>query len=339
MQRPNPQRPQSQSRPCPDCSSEASVSRREFVQRTGAAALAAGAFSLTGRLPGAFAAPTSSSPAETNVQQLFQLLTPEQRKEVCFPFNDERRSRINANWHVAEHRIQSDFYTPDQKRLIAEIFRGVTSEEGHERFLKQMEYDDGGFEAYSMAIFGEPGTGKFEWALTGRHLTIRADGDSVEGAAFGGPIIYGHGDEEPEYNIFYYQTKQANEVFKALDAPQAKQALLEKAPQETAVQLQGESGKFRGLKVSELSGDQKELVSNVIRVLLAPYRNEDAEEAMAIMEQGGGLDSLHMAFYKEEDLNNDQEWDIWRIEGPTFVSHFRGAPHVHAYLNIGTRKA
>ena len=37
------------------------------------------------------------------------------------------------------------------------------------------------------------------------------------------------------------------------------------------------------------------------------------------------------------DLKNDKVWDIWRIEGPTFVSHFRGAPHVHAYINVGLK--
>ena len=28
---------------------------------------------------------------------------------------------------------------------------------------------------------------------------------------------------------------------------------------------------------------------------------------------------------------------IWRLEGPTLVWHFRGAPHVHAYVNIGAK--
>ena len=37
--------------------------------------------------------------------------------------------------------------------------------------------------------------GKFQWMLTGRHTTMRADGDSVDKAAFGGPIVYGHGEE------------------------------------------------------------------------------------------------------------------------------------------------
>ena len=44
----------------------------------------------------------------------------------------------------------------------------------------------------SVAIFGEPGSGKFQFVLTGRHCTRRCDGDSVEGAAFGGPLFYGH---------------------------------------------------------------------------------------------------------------------------------------------------
>ena len=59
--------------------------------------------------------------------------------------------------------------------------------------MKQMDDDAGGFDAYHVAVFGEPGTDKpFEWVLTGRHDTLRADGNSVEGAAFGGPIFYGH---------------------------------------------------------------------------------------------------------------------------------------------------
>ena len=60
---------------------------------------------------------------------------------------------------------------------------------------------------------------------------------------------------------------------------------------------------------------------------------------MAILKQGGGLDQLRMAFYREGDLKGDQIWDIWRVEGPSFAWHFRGAPHVHAYINIGIKSA
>src|SRR5258707_9397246 len=110
--------------------------------------------------------------------------------------------------------------------------------------MKQMDHDSGGIGSYSVAMFGEPGGSVFEWELTGRHLTLRADGNTVDKAAFGGPIIYGHGEEDPKENLFLYQTKQVNEVFKALDANQAKQALIEKAPKEDAVALQGDGGQF-----------------------------------------------------------------------------------------------
>ena len=74
-----------------------------------------------------------------------------------------------------------------------------------------------------------------------------------------------------------------------------------------------------------------------MKVILAPYREDDVKEAVAILKDGGGLDGLHMAFYKTDDIGDDHEWDIWRLEGPTFVWHFRGAPHVHAYVNIGKK--
>lgn len=321
---------------CPDCLPE--INRRDFVQQLGAAAFAAGTVSLAPLLPRALAAPTRSSQAETVVQKLHETLSAEQRKIICLPFNHVSRTKINANWHITQHTIGSDFYTKEQQALAHEIFRGLTSEEGHKQFMKHMEFDDGGLQAYSMALFGDPKSGQFEWVLTGRHATIRADGDSVAGAAFGGPIVYGHGEEDIKDNVFYYQTLKANEVFKALDPKQAERALITQAPPtETAVELQGTTGKFPGLKVADLTADQKKLVESVVKVLLAPYREEDGKEAMELIQKAGGMDALSMAFYKQQDLNNDSIWDIWRIEGPTFVSHFRGAPHVHAYLNIGMK--
>jgi len=27
-------------------------------------------------------------------------------------------------------------------------------------------------------------------------------------------------------------------------------------------------------------------------------------------------------------------WDVWQLESPTMVWYFRGAPHVHVWVNI-----
>lgn len=320
---------------CPDCES---FDRRSFLKTAGAAAVAGVAMPMLVGQAGLFAAPTAKSTAETAVGRFFAALSAEQKKTICFPFEHELRQKINANWHITKPKVGSDFFNKDQQAVISEIIRGVTSEEGYERLKKQMDEDAGGLDEFSVAMFGEPG-GACEWELTGRHLTLRADGNSVDKAAFGGPIIYGHGEETPKDNIYHYQTKQVNEVFKALDANQAKIALVEKAPGEAAVTLQGDKGTFPGIGVGQLSADQKQLVTKTIQMLLSPYRQEDVDEVMEIVKAAGGLDKLHMAFYQQGDLGNDKVWDIWRVEGPSFVWHFRGAPHVHAYINIGMAKS
>ena len=61
-----------------------------------------------------------------------------------------------------------------------------------------------------------------------------------------------------------------------------------------------------------------------------------------MVKAGDGLDKLCLSFYKTDtdgdpDLGEDSEWEVWRVEGPTFVWHFRGAPHVHTHVNITTK--
>ncbi len=307
---------------CRDCHD---VDRRGFMQTVGGTILATAAAPALFDPRFAHAAPTAQSTAETAVGRFYDSLTAEQKQKICLPFEHPLRTRISANWHITEPVVGDDFYSKQQRAMVDEIVEAVTSQEGYNRLLKQMDDDDGGLQNYSVAVFGEPGSGRFEWELTGRHLTLRADGNTVDKAAFGGPIVYGHGEEDDvNKNLFHYQTQRANEVFQALDAKQAEVALLKEAPAEAAVLLQGKQGKFPGIPVSELSDDQKELVQATLKSLLDPYRKEDVDEAYHVIRDSGGLDALCMAFYQEGDLGSDEEWDIWRIEGPGMVWHFRG---------------
>jgi len=321
---------------CTDC--DESISRRDFVRVIGTAAAAAGAMPLLAAPHTAHAAPTPESKAETTVKEFYETLSDEQKQAVCFGFDHQKRKTLNPNWRITEKKIGSAFYSDAQRELIDKIVKEVSSEDGYGRFKRQMQEDARGFGNYAVAVFGQPGSGNFQWVLTGRHLTLRADGDSVKNMAFGGPIVYGHGKSNPEQNLFYYLTKQANEVFSALDTKQRKSALLPKAPPEGRVPIQGDKARFPGIAVGDMSTDQQELVEQSIKVILAPYRQEDVDEALAILKSGGGLEKLHLAFYQQGDIKADKGWDIWRVEGPSFVWHFRGAPHVHTYVNIGLKR-
>jgi hypothetical protein len=336
---------------CPDCDVEDGfeVNRRAFLKTVGATATAAAATSLPlWAVPRVHAAATPKSPAETAVKALYEALTPEQRKDICFPWDhtDKRgllRTHVSNNWQITNHAISSDFYTAKQRDIIHDIFRGVINPEWYTKFLKQLKDDTGGRpwgEQQSIAIFGTPGEGQFEWVMTGRHMTLRADGHSQDHVAFGGPIFYGHAasgfNEKVHHpgNVFWHEAVMANRVYQTLEKPQQEKALLEKLPRESAVAFRGKKGNFPGIAVAELAEEQKKELQKVLLALVQPFRKEDRQEALACLKRQGGLDGCHLAFYKEGDIGNDGEWDNWRLEGPAFVWYFRGYPHVHVWVNV-----
>ncbi len=323
------------SSPCCD-----GFSRRDFLKTTlgGAAAISAGGLVLPNSATAA-----AGSNSETLVTTLFKSLSDEQRKGVCLPFDHALRSKVDANWMIGDPL--SKVFKPDQQAMIREIFLSLHSPEYAQKVMKQVLHDSGedGFEGgSSIALFGEPGTGKFEFVLTGRHCTRRCDGDSVEGAAFGGPIFYGHAaegfNEKADHpgNVYWFQAKRANEVFAMLDGKQRSIALLGDARPEKGndtVKLTGKSEGLPGIGVGDLSSDQKEHVRKVMADVLAPFRTEDAAEAMKCINDAG-FDKLHLAFYKNHDIGNDGVWDVWQIEGPNMIWYFRGKPHVHVWASV-----
>jgi hypothetical protein len=327
-------------RVCPDCGEEV-VSRREFIKVVGVAAAAASVGGLELLAPKTAAARGAKEKAELLIKPLYESLTAEQKKTVLLPWTDRRRTMVGNNWKVVEPTIGKTF-NGEQKELIKEIFKGVTSKEGWEKFQKQMKDDYGGFENYHVAIFADEEGKKLEWMLTGRHLTIRADGGQEVNLAFGGPIFYGHAvefDEKPDHpgNVWWHQARLANKVYNALDGKQQAKALItDGSPTDTAdsIRIKGTNGNFKGLAVDELSKDQKALMEQVMRSLLEPYRKSDVDEVMKCIAENGGLDKVHVQFFKDEDIGSDGIWDRWRLEGPSFVWYFRGSPHVHTWINI-----
>lgn len=317
------------------------ASRRQFLKTVGAGAALASA----GMVPSvASASAANKQEPEALVKTLFNSLNENQRKDICFDWNykDEKRgllrTRTANNWQITDHNVTGDFYTSDQQEIIRAIFQGLIAPDWHKKYDQQMEDDCGGWGDQSIAIFGEPGDGKFELVLTGRHMTLRCDGDSADHVAFGGPIFYGHAPEDEETqehdgNVFWEQAVTANKVFEMLDGKQRKMAKVAKTPREQNVAFRGKQ-ELAGIPVGELSSDQKEQVQKTLQSLLAMFRHSDQAEAKACLKTQGGLDACSLAFYTDNDIGDDGVWDNWRLEGPSFVWHYRGAPHVHVWVNL-----
>jgi hypothetical protein len=300
-------------------------------------------------VPRAEAQPGPKSSSETAVKAFYESLTEQQKQAICFPWEHQDKGRgllrthVSNNWQITKPTIDSPFYTKEQRGILFDIFKGLFQPEWQVKLQKQLKDDSGGKPwgaAQSVAVFGKPGEAKFEFVMTGRHMTVRADGNSENHVALGGPIFHGHAaesfNEKPNHpgNVFWHQALEANKVYQMLDGKQQKLALVEKSPHEAAVDFHGPTGTLPGIPCTEMTSDQLDALKKVLRLLIEPYRQEDRDEIMACLERQGGLKKCALAFFKDGDVGEDGVWDNWRLEGPSFVWYFRGDPHVHIWINV-----
>ncbi len=334
-------------RACPECGDKVAaepVDRRDFLR-----ALGGGAATLTGMtalagMPAAWGqedkpAAKSDKTAEELIKELFAGLTEEQKRTVVAPFDNPGRLRI---YNRALGKSIGESYTKPQQELVGRILRSICSdEEGFRRISREGTWDGSrSFEACGANIFGNPTNGKYTWVFSGHHLTLRCDGNTEEGPAFGGPLYYGHSPNgySPK-NVFNYQTKSVLSVFEALSEAQAKQAVVRGTPGEGAasIRLRPASAAKPGIPGRDLTKDQKVLVEKVMRDVLSPYRKQDADEVMQVIKAGGGLEQVHLAFYQDDGADTLEKWHFWRLEGPGFVWNYRVLPHVHTFVNITSK--
>jgi hypothetical protein len=259
---------------CPDCDHPSiEFDRRRFIKVASATA------AVTALPTFARAAESDKATPETLVKKLYDSLSESQRKEVAFAWDhqDQKlgllRTRVSNNWQITKPEIRSDYYTKDQQEICRAIYEGLFQPEWVKQIDKQLQDDTEQKpwgSAQSIALFGKPGE-KFEMVMTGRHLTVRVDGNSIDSMAFGGPVFHGHqatktsGLNEKEGhpgNIWWPQALQANKVFEMLDGKQREKALVAQLPAEQAVAFRGKDGKFPGIAVSDLTADQKSHLQN-----------------------------------------------------------------------------
>ncbi|MBX9583991.1 MAG: DUF3500 domain-containing protein [Gemmataceae bacterium] len=332
---------------CPECEAgpvaPPVLDRRLFLRAVGTSAVALAAGRLT---PAARARAEAARQAEAMVRELVAGLSADQRKKLVLPWDHKQANgtptRLGMyNAPVGDSVIHKE-YTKPQAELLAKLFRSLCNgDDGYRRLSRGGDFDDSGaFDNIGCLVFGDPKGDKYSLVFAGHHLTLRCDGDSEDGAAFGGPLYYGHSPNGySDKNVFAYQTKSVRTLFDALDAKQRKAAVLTGSPGEQAasVQFRKPSEATPGLPIGDMTADQKELVEKVMRDLVSPYRKEDGDEVMEVIKANGGMGKISLAYYQDPKPTDNQPWHFWRLEGPGFVWNFRVLPHVHTYVNVSTR--
>jgi hypothetical protein len=340
---------------CPECDTLApaddGLSRRRFMKAVGGTAVTlAGLQAIPQAVSVAPAfpppAPATAKPAEALVRELFSGMTEAQRRDAVFSWNhgqtaDQPATRLRF-YNASMGRTIGQVYTPAQRELIERILRSISSgDDGMEKLTRGGTFDGShSLQNCGAHIFGDPsGNQQFCWLFSGHHITVRCDGNSEPDAAFGGPMYYGHSpDGYSQRNIFYYQTRSVRGLFDALNGNQQQRAVLNGTPHELLPSVQFRDNGYPGLPIGEMTADQRALVQTVMRDVLSPFRREDADEVMDLIRRNGGMERIHIAFYRDPGSNGNERWHFWRLEGPGFVWNYRILPHVHTYVNIALRQ-
>lgn len=319
-------------RACPECGETESMGRRGFLRTAGAAAAVLA-------LPGlAWGRTRETKTAEELIQELYSGLDADQKKDVVLPIDASQRLKV---FNAALGKKIGEAYTKPQQELLGRILQSLSSgEDGMRQISRGGTWDASkAFENCGANLFGDL-AGKYTWVFTGHHLTLRCDGNTEEGAAFGGPMYYGHSPNGySERNLFHYQTKSAMAVFESLTKEERESAKLWDSPGEglESVQFRCTCDSTPGVAYKNLGKETKALVEKVLRDLLAPYRKEDADRALEVIKRTGGMEAMVMGFFAGPEADAKHPWSFWRVEGPGFVWNFRVLPHVHTFVNVSSK--
>ncbi|MDR3403312.1 MAG: DUF3500 domain-containing protein [Chthoniobacter sp.] len=331
---------------CAGASPISAVDRRRFFRLVGGAAVG----SLASRfLPGdAMAAPLrpdnhQAKASEELVREYYASLNPYQRQQLVFPWNYTGAGTTPARlgvYNTAIGKAIGETLTKAQRELIERLMMSMSSgDDGWRKITRNGGWDtNDGILSCGAYIFGDPeGDRKYSFLFTGHHLTMRCDGNSEPNTAFGGPIFYGHiVNGYSQRNVFNEQTLKVMSVYEALNADQQKHAVVDGRPpgRDDTVFFPTQGKDLPGISGSDLSADQKGLIEGVLKDVLSPYREEDVAEVMDIVRANGGMEKIHLAFYRDTETNEKEPWSYWRLEGPGFVWNFRVLPHVHTYVSV-----
>jgi uncharacterized protein DUF3500/5'-nucleotidase-like protein len=257
---------------------------------------------------------------------------------ACVAYDHPMRQYHNRGVKGGGAPIGSEIFDWEQRRLLTDLLHAGLSEQGRERVPNEFFLRFGGVQHMKVLLCGEPESPPYQLILTGPHLNLRLGGASKEGAAFGGPQVYGdqrgNGHVGLPGNLWRFQLDLARRLFETLDEGRRRVALLPTAPVQTEIQLQGKGGALPGIPVAELAPGQKALARNLVDAILSTYPPSDVAFANECLAANGGLDGLCLAYYRDGELDASGLYQIFRLEGPAAVFHFRGAPHVHAFVNV-----
>ena len=276
-------------------------------------------------------------------------LTPEQRAQATFPFQDDER----LNWHfIPKERKGLPLLdmSPPQKALAHGLLSAGLSQQGYikavtimslEDVLRILENADPNYrnpQKYYFTVFGTPSdTGTWGYRVEGHHLSQNFT--VVNGKVAGTPSFFGANPAEvregPRTGLRTLAAEEdlARDLLESLTPEQKKVAIVTTEAYKdiltSAARKAALEGQPSGLSAAKMTRKQFEL----LETLLSDYANNVPEQlAQARMEQikkaGTGV------FFAWAGVEQRGGPHYYRIQAPAFLIEYdntqNGANHIHS---------
>ncbi|MBC7568790.1 MAG: DUF3500 domain-containing protein [Spirosoma sp.] len=303
-----------------------------------------------------------------------QTLSPEQQRQVTYPLADEER--YNWHYVPRERKgLSMRNMTETQRQAAMTLLKTGLSQQGYERATGIMDmenvlrvidnrppndtYRDP--TNYSFTIFGNPAAQEpWSWRVEGHHLSLhflsRTGKVLAQTPTFFGinPAVLAFDStmadkrmQNPRIKdlpqkgkrLFERETDLAFDLLKSLNADQRKQVIVDAVAYPeivTANKRKASIERMDGLKLADMTKEQRAMFMELLQVYLKNYRITLAKQQMDKLEQAG-LDNLRFAWAGDltPELSVGKGW-YYRIHGPTILIEYdntqTNANHIHTVV-------
>ncbi|WP_254448766.1 DUF3500 domain-containing protein [Spirosoma rhododendri] len=301
---------------------------------------------------------------QEEAEALLRLLTPAQRQQTVFRFDDEER----FDWHYIPRErkgLPLRAMNAQQQQAARKLLQRCLSQDGYrkaeeimalENVLRAIEnrpsndtYRDP--DQYAFSIFGDPsGKDPWSWRIDGHHLSMQfliVTGPDGAGRVLAQtPIFFGSNPavvraDVPQKGkqVLKDETARAFELLASLDSAQVRRATLAAVAYPDIVtgnRRKLSLERMDGLRLGDMNGHQRDLFMQLVQVYLNRYRVTLASQQLDKLTKAG-LDELRFAWAGDltPTLGAGKGW-YYRIHGPTVLIEYdntqTNANHIHTVV-------
>lgn len=303
-----------------------------------------------------------------------QTLSPDQQTQLTYPLADDER--FNWHYVPRDRKgVSMRTMTEPQRQAALTLLKTGLSQQGYDKATGIMDmenvlrvvdnrppndtYRDP--TNYSFTIFGKPSAQEpWSWRVEGHHLSLhflsKTGNVLAQTPTFFGinPAVLRFDSSmadkrmqnprvkalpEQDNKLFKRETELAFALLKSLDDVQRKQVIVNAVAYPeivTANKRKASMERMDGLKLSDMTKQQRAVFMDLLQVYLTNYRITLAKQQMNKLEQAG-LDNLRFAWAGDltPELGAGKGW-YYRIHGPTVLIEYdntqTNANHIHTVV-------